>query len=140
MLDKTALEIIEDLTLGFCSCLFLVEKASSALRLVIDLSLLNEFIQQTLFRMEMASFVLKSIRKNGFMASVNLKDVYFQVPIHRACWKYLQFVCQKTVLSISRSSVSVSLQSPWSSPEFLRWYQHGLTVVDSSFSDILMIS
>ena len=50
-----------------------VEKASWGWRPVIDLSPLNESIQHTLFRMETASSVLKCMRKDDFMASVDLK-------------------------------------------------------------------
>ena len=43
--------------------------------------------------MEMASLVLKSIREDDFMALVDVKDAYFQVPIHRVYQKYLWFIC-----------------------------------------------
>ena len=48
---------------------------------MIDLYPLIEFIQQMPFRIEMASSVLNSIRKD-------LKDAYFQVPIHKAFFFY----------------------------------------------------
>ena len=46
MLDKDALEIIEDLSLGFYSHLFLVERAFRGWRLVIDLFPLNELFDR----------------------------------------------------------------------------------------------
>ena len=61
ILDKRALELVEDKSLGFYSCLFLTEKASRDWRPVIDLSPLDEFIRQTSFRMETAALVLKLI-------------------------------------------------------------------------------
>ena len=42
---------------------------------MIDFSPLNEFIQQTPYRMKTATFVLKSVSKDDFMASLELKDV-----------------------------------------------------------------
>ena len=71
------LEIIEDPSLSFYSCLFVVEKASWGWRPVIDLFPLKKFIRQTPFRMGAAFSVLKSVRKGDFVTSVDLKDSYF---------------------------------------------------------------
>ena len=77
MVMKEALEIVTDPDPGFYSRLFLVEKASGGWRPVIDLSPLNEFVRQTPFKMETAAPVLLSVREGDFLASVDLKDVYF---------------------------------------------------------------
>ena len=61
MLEKGALEVVEDPGLGFYSRLFLVEKATGGWRPVIDLSSLNGFVRQTPFRMETVTSVLASI-------------------------------------------------------------------------------
>ena len=92
MMGKRVLEIVPDPGPGFYSRLFLVEKASGGWRPVIDLSPLNEFIQQTPFRMETPSSVLLAVRENDFLASIDLKDAYFQVPVHPASKKLLRFV------------------------------------------------
>ena len=55
---------------------------------VIDLSHLNDFVQLTPFKMETVASVLLSVREGDFLASLDLKDVYFQIPIHgssRSC-------------------------------------------------------
>ena len=67
MLDKGALEIVNDPGLGFYSRLFLVEKATGGWRPVIDLSPLNEFVLQTPFKMETVASVLASIKENDFL-------------------------------------------------------------------------
>ena len=77
---------------------FPVEKASGGWRPVIDLSPLNEFVRQTPFRMETASSVLLSVREGDFLASINLKDAYFQVPVHHSSRKWLRFVSEGSVL------------------------------------------
>ena len=92
MVAKGVLEIIPSPGPSFYSRLFLVEKASGGWRPVIDLFPLNEFIQQTPFRMETPSSVLLAVRKNDFLASIDLKDAYFQVPVHPASRKLLRFV------------------------------------------------
>ena len=97
MLDKGALEIVDDPGLGFYSRLFLVEKATGGWRPVIDLSPLNEFVIQTPFKMETVTSVLASIKENDFLASIDLKDAYFQIPIHQASRKFLRVALRGTV-------------------------------------------
>ena len=92
MISKGALERVSNPGPGFYSRLFLVEKASGGWRPVIDLSLFNEFVQQTSFKMETASSVLLSMRKDDFLASIDLKDAYFQIPVHVSSRKWLCFV------------------------------------------------
>ena len=82
MLAKGALEIARDPGPGFYSRLFLVEKATGGWRPVIDLSHLNDFVQLTSFKMETVASVLLSVREGDFLASLDLKDAYFQIPIH----------------------------------------------------------
>ena len=100
MISKGALERVPDPGPGFYSRLFLVEKASGGWRPVIDLSPFNEFVQQTPFKMETASSassVLLSVRKGDFLASIDLKDAYFQIPVHTSSGKWLSFVSDGTV-------------------------------------------
>ena len=82
MMAKGVLEIVSDPDPGFYSRLFLVEKSSGGWRPVIDLLPLNEFVHQTPFRMETPNSVLLAVRKNGFLASIDLKNAYFQIPVH----------------------------------------------------------
>ena len=97
MISKGDLERVPDPGPGFYSRLFPVEKASGGWRPVIDLSPFNEFVQQTPFKMETASSVLLSVRKGDFLASVDLKDAYFQIPVHTSSRKWLRFVSDGTV-------------------------------------------
>ena len=97
MLAKEALEIARDPGHGFYSRLFLVEKASGGCRPVIDLSHLNDFVQLTSFKMETVASVLLSVREGDFLASLDLKDAYFQIPIHRSSRKLLRFMSEGTV-------------------------------------------
>ena len=97
MLAKGALEIVPDPGPGFYSRLFLVEKAMGGWRPVIDLSTLNTFIRQTPFKMETVASVLNAVQENDLLASLDLKDAYFQVPVHPSSRKFLRFVSQGTV-------------------------------------------
>ena len=97
MLAKGALEIARDPGPGFYSRLFLVEKASGGWRPVIDLSHLNDFVQLTSFKMETVASVLLSVREGDLLASMDLKDAYFQILIHRCSGKLLRFMSEGTV-------------------------------------------
>ena len=97
MLAKGALEIARDPGPGFYSRLFLVEKATGGWRLVIDLSHLNDFVQLTSFKMETVASVLLYVREGDFLASLDLKDAYFQIPIHGSSRKLLRFMLEGTV-------------------------------------------
>ena len=97
MLAKGALEIARDPGPGFYSRLFLVEKATGGWRPVIDLSHLNAFVQLTPFKMETFASVLLSVREGDFLASLDLKDAYFQIPIHGSSRKLLRFMSEGTV-------------------------------------------
>ena len=64
---------------------------------MIDLSHLNEFVQLTPFKMETVASVLLSVREGDFLASLDLKDAYFQIPIHPSSRKLLRFTSEGTV-------------------------------------------
>ena len=64
---------------------------------MIDLSLLNLSARQTKFRMETTTSVMASIREGDFKASLDLRDVYFQRPIHQSSRKFLRFSSEGTV-------------------------------------------
>ena len=81
LLAKGTLEIALVPGLGFSSRLFLVEKASGSWRPVINLSHLNEFVHLTPFMMVTVASVLLSVREGDFLASLDLKDAYLQIPI-----------------------------------------------------------
>ena len=66
-------------------------------RPVIDLSHLNDFVQLTPFKMETVASVLLSVREGDFLASLDLKDAYFQIPIHGSLRKLLRFMSEGTV-------------------------------------------
>ena len=69
-------------------------------RPVIDLSHLNEFVQLTRFKMETVTSVLLSVREGDFLASLDLKDAYFQIPIHPSSRKLLTFTWEGTAYQL----------------------------------------
>ena len=81
---------------GACSTslprLFVVWKTSGSWRPVIDLSSLNRFVDVSHFQMETIQSVLLSIRPGDWMASIDLREAYLQVPIHPESRPFLRFV------------------------------------------------
>ena len=77
---------------GFYSRMFVVQKASGAWRPIIDLSTLNKYIAKTKFKMETVQSMLASVRQGDWMVSIDLKDAYFQIPVHPDSRPFLRFV------------------------------------------------
>ena len=98
---KTAVELAPLPSLGFYSRLFVVLKTSGSWRPVIDLSTLNLFVDVSHFRMETIQSVLLSVRQGDWMAFIDLKEAYLQVPVHPDSRRFLQFVAQGRVHQFS---------------------------------------
>ena len=69
-------------TPGFFSRMFVV---------TIDLSTVNLNVDRTPFRMETSRMVLRAVRRNDWMVSIDLKDAYLQIPIHPVSRRFLRF-------------------------------------------------
>ena len=102
---------------------------------VIDLSHLNEFVQLTRFKMETVASVLLSVREGDFLASLELKDAYFQIPIHPSSRKLLRFTSEGTFTS-SKPCVLGCRPLPRPSPGSSQLCQRGHTLTGSGFYGI----
>ena len=91
LIAKGAVELAPLPSPGFYSRLFVVWKTSGSWRPVIDLSLLNRFVDVSHFRMETIQSVL-SVRQGDWMASIDLREAYLQVPVHPEPHRFLRFV------------------------------------------------
>ena len=101
LIAKSAVELAPLPSLGFYSRLFVVWKTSGSWRPVIDLSTLNLFVDVSHFRMETIQSVLLSVRQGNWVASINLKEAYLQVPVHPNSLRFLRFVAQGNVYQFS---------------------------------------
>ena len=77
--EKGAIELAP-LSPGYYSRLFVTPKVTGGWRPVIDLSHLNRSVRVSHFHMETQQSVLQSLRPGDWMASLDLKDAYLQVP------------------------------------------------------------
>lgn len=75
----------------FISKIFLAPKPNGQKRFILNLKPLNKFISKHHFKMEDHRTAAKLIQKNGFMATIDLKEAYLLIPINVADRKYLRF-------------------------------------------------
>ena len=101
LVAKSAVELAPLPSPGFYSRLFVVWKTSGSWRPVIDLSTLNLYVDVSHFRMETIQSVLLSVRQGDWMASIDLKAAYLQVPVHPDSRRFLRFVAQGNVYQFS---------------------------------------
>lgn len=75
----------------FISPIFTIPKRNGKHRFILNLKELNKFIILNHFKMEDYRTALKLIDKNYFMATIDLKDAYFLVPVAESDRVYLRF-------------------------------------------------
>ena len=92
LIAKGAVELAPLPSPGFYSILFVVWTNSGSWCPVIDLSLLNRFVDISHFCMETIQSVLMSVRQGDWMASIDLREVSLQVPVHPESRHFLRFV------------------------------------------------
>ena len=109
-LKKGAIEIPEnESSLGFYLRLFLVPKPNDDWRPVIDLGLLNDFIQIPNFKMDTPQKIMSSLKKGHWVNNLDLKDAYLQVPIYLRLRKYLRMEFQGTIFQFMPLSFGISM-------------------------------
>ena len=92
LLQKGAIEpVLENPSEGFYSTYFLVPKKTGDLRPILNLKPLNGLVDSPTFKMETLESVAKGVLPGDWLASLDLKDAYFHVPIHPRHRKFLRF-------------------------------------------------
>ena len=76
---------------GFVSNIFTRPKKNGGLRVILDLSDLNEYVQKHHFKMDNVHTVAQLLTPNCYMASVDLQDAYYTISIDAKFRKYLRF-------------------------------------------------
>ncbi len=75
----------------FISPIFTRTKKDGKRRMILNLKKLNTFVAYKHFKMEHFQNVLEIIKPGVWMASVDLKDAFYSIPIHESHQKYLKF-------------------------------------------------
>lgn len=89
--SRSIVEEVEDLSSHYVSNIFLRPKPNGTFRMMIDLSLLNNDIEKRHFKMQHLQVAIDLLSRNCFMASIDLKDAYYSVPIAVEFRKFLCF-------------------------------------------------
>ena len=80
----------------FVSTIFLRPKNDGSFHMILNLKQCNESVEYHLFKMDTLDTVTRMMKPRCFMASVDLKDAYYTVPIHSDYQKYLKFMFNGT--------------------------------------------
>ncbi len=75
----------------FISPIFLRPKKDGTFRMVLNLKTLNTFVSYHHFKMDTVWTAINMMKPNCFMASIDLKDAYYSVPICQDYQKFLKF-------------------------------------------------
>ena len=75
----------------FVSNVFGRPKPNGDIRMIIDLSNVNEYVCKTHFKMDHLEVALDLVDENMFFSSIDLKDAYYSIPIWEGHRKYLTF-------------------------------------------------
>lgn len=92
LLTMGVLELVESEPGEFVSPIFLVPKKSGTFRMILNLKNFNEYVEYFHFKMETFDIALRLISKGCFMASIDLKDAYYGVPVHEDYKQFLRFI------------------------------------------------
>ena len=78
----------------FISPVFLREKKNGTFRMILNLKELNRFIAYHHFKMDNIESCIHLMKPMCFMASIDLSDAYFSLPVDPSHQKYLKFLCR----------------------------------------------
>ena len=91
LLSKGVIELTNPLNGDFLSTIFVRPKKDGSYRLILNLKPLNEFVSYYHFKMDTIQTALKLMGAGCFMASVDLKDAYYSIPIATEDRQLLKF-------------------------------------------------
>ena len=75
----------------YVSPIFLRPKKNGQFRMILNLKDLNPFIEYHHFKMESLDTCLQLMTPGVYMASLDLSDAYYSVPVHKSSRKFLKF-------------------------------------------------
>lgn len=91
MLKKGVIEECKEEKGQFISSYFMVNKPDGSNRFILNLRGLNQFIDTTHFKMKDIRSVKNLLTLGDFMTSLDLKDAYHLISIHKDYRKFLRF-------------------------------------------------
>lgn len=110
LMEKGAIRKVNLCKDQFLSTYFLVPKSNGKQQFV--LKQLNKYIATEHFKMEDVRTAIKLLPHEGYMASLDLKDAYFLIPINKNCRKFLRFSWRRQIYEWSCVPFSLNI-APW---------------------------
>lgn len=95
--EKGAISECDHVEGEFISPYFLADKPNGDKRFILNLKKLNTFIKAPHFKLEDRKTLTNLMFKNAYLATIDLKDAYFLIPIDEKCRKYLRFIMEEKV-------------------------------------------
>lgn len=91
LIEKGVIEEVSQSAVKYMSNIFLRPKKNGTYRLILNLKGLNEGIAYNKFKMETLDSIIKLMQQGCYMASLDLSDAYYTVPIDEEYRGYLCF-------------------------------------------------
>ena len=85
-------EVMDIMSPGYYSRLFLVMKPDGSFRPIIDLKKLNQFLIVPSFKMETLFSIVAALQPQEWITKIDLKDAYHHILVHVNILKYFRFV------------------------------------------------
>lgn len=114
LLQKQAIRPVppQDQDRGYYSTYFLVPKKDGGFRPILNLRWLNLSVRYRRFRMETLRTIIGVVRPGMWMASIDLKDAYFHIPINGQHHCFLRFMFRGVVYEFVCLPFGLS-SAPW---------------------------
>ena len=91
LIDRNVVSKVDYCPEMFISNVFGREKQNGDIRMIIDLSDVNEYVKKFHFKMDHLDVVLDLVDEGVFMSSIDLKDAYYSIPIWEGHKQFLVF-------------------------------------------------
>ena len=76
----------------YFSNIFTATKKDGTYRTILNLKFLNKECETHHFKMESLKQAIPMVKSNSYLASIDIKDAFYSVPIHESHKKYLKFM------------------------------------------------
>ena len=92
LLEKRVITKVSPIPGQILSNVFLRPKKDETHRLILNLKRFNESVSHYHFKMDSLSTITKLVSQNCYMASVEMKNAYYSIPIRFSDRKFLRFI------------------------------------------------